>query len=125
MTNRRRYLGQAGEALVAGRLRAAGWHVRETNWRCQDGEIDIVALDGLDLVIVEVRTRGRATMGLPEESIGPRKRARLARLAQRYVFETGWEGPCRVDVFTVRLWPDRARPPEVTHYRNAVSGEWA
>ena len=124
MTTARSRLGREGEELVARRLAAAGWGIEARNWRCAEGEVDIVARDGPCLVIVEVRTRSGERMGGPEESIGPRKRARLAALANRYVYEADWSGPCRVDVVTVVLSPDGAAP-RVRHYRNAVSGEWA
>lgn len=109
---------------MARRLAQRGWTIHHTNWRCSSGEIDIVAQDGDCLVVVEVRTRMGARMGTPEDSVGAAKRSRLARLATRYCYETGWTGPCRVDVVAVAVGPD-GRPTRVTHYRNAVSGAWA
>ena len=123
MTRSRASLGRRGEAIVAARLAAAGWHIVATNWRCPEGEIDVVARDGACLVIVEVRTRASTRMGTPEESVGPAKRVRLARLANRYAYETGWSGAYRIDVFAVTLSADGT--PRVIHHRNAVSGDWA
>lgn len=117
-------LGRRGEAWVGRRLAGAGWRLLETNWRRAEGEIDIVAIEGDVLVLVEVRTRASRSMGTAEESVGPRKCARLARLARRYVYEAGWAGPVRVDVVTVFVPADGARPV-MRHYRNAVTGEWA
>ena len=50
-------LGRRGEELAAGYLEAQGMRIVDRNWRCPEGEIDIVALDGDALVIAEVKTR--------------------------------------------------------------------
>ena len=65
----RRSLGQRGEALAADYLRRMGYQVLATNFRCQWGEVDIVAMDGSTLVFVEVRTRRGASFGTPQESL--------------------------------------------------------
>lgn len=57
----------------------------ETNYRCRWGEVDIVAMDGDELVFVEVRTRSGGQFGTPEESITPSKRQRLVATAQYYL----------------------------------------
>lgn len=72
--------GRAGEERAAEYLRALGYEVRDRNWRCPDGEIDIVAVRGADLVVVEVKTRRTALFGHPFEAVDRRKRDRLWRL---------------------------------------------
>jgi putative endonuclease len=74
-------LGRRGEAIAAGYLADAGMRVVERNWRCQQGEIDLIARDGEELVFVEVKTRSSTSFGHPLEAITPRKLARLRRLA--------------------------------------------
>jgi len=72
--------GDAAEALVATQLTAAGWTVLGRHVRVSRAEIDLVAVDPgppRELVAIEVRWRGRRDFGLPEETIGHRKRARL------------------------------------------------
>jgi putative endonuclease len=73
-------LGRAGEDRAALHLTAAGMRVVDRNWRCPGGEIDIVALDGPDLVIVEVKTRTSLAFGDPLSAVDDRKHARLWRL---------------------------------------------
>ena len=56
-------LGRRGEELAAGYLESLGMPIVERNWRCAEGEIDIVALDGDALVIAEVKTRRSSATG--------------------------------------------------------------
>jgi putative endonuclease len=102
-------------------VESLGWRVRDTNWRCRIGEIDIVAEDAGCLVFVEVRTRRGERFGSPEESVGYAKRLRLRRLGAAYVQQARWHGPWRIDVVAIRLGPgdDAVR---IAHYRNAVEG---
>jgi len=74
-------LGRRGEAIAARHLLASGMVIVDRNWRCPQGELDLVARDGRQLVFVEVKTRAGLGFGHPLESITPRKLARLRRLA--------------------------------------------
>jgi putative endonuclease len=83
--NAKGLLGQQGEQLAADFLAEAGLEVLDSNWRCQHGEIDIVARDGEALVICEVKTRSGVRFGTPLEAITRQKAARLRRLAVAWV----------------------------------------
>src|SRR5215469_2885511 len=83
--NAKDLLGQQGEQLAAGFLTEAGLEILDSNWRCQHGEIDIVARDGEALVICEVKTRSGVRFGTPLEAITRQKAARLRRLAVAWV----------------------------------------
>lgn len=74
-------LGRWGEDHAAVFLTGAGYTIVERNWRCAQGEIDIVAMDGNDTVFVEVKTRSGLRFGHPLEAITPAKLSRLRRLA--------------------------------------------
>jgi putative endonuclease len=74
-------VGAYGERLAARYLVASGMQILDRNWRCDQGEIDIVALDGECLVIVEVKTRRTLAFGAPVEAVTAVKAARLWRLA--------------------------------------------
>ena len=117
----RRGLGALGEELAARRLAAAGYDIVTRNWRCQAGELDLVARQGDCLVLVEVRTRRGKALGPPEESITPAKQTRLAALAEAYVQAVDWPGGWRIDVVAVELGRD-GRLLRVDHYENAVTG---
>jgi putative endonuclease len=110
----RRAVGKNGEDLAAEHLRRKGYKILERNWRNGAGELDIVARHRDELVFVEVRTIDRALFGLPEESVGPAKQRKLARLATAYVQHTKHEGEWRIDVVAI----DR---DGIRHIENAVS----
>lgn len=99
---RRHALGAAGEDLAAAHLESAGMRVVARNWRAAQedvrGELDLVALDGQTLVLVEVKTR---TSGPAVLAVGWDKRRRLRRLAGLYLAANPHHGPVRGDVVTV------------------------
>lgn len=103
MKGARKKLGQRGEELAAAYLEKRGYVVRERNWRCPAGEIDIVAEDGDCLVFVEVRTRRGRKYGTPEESVTPSKQTKLVEVAQTYLQEHSWDGDWRIDVVAVEM----------------------
>jgi putative endonuclease len=80
-------LGQHGEDLAAEYLVAQGYRILERNWRCNAGEIDILAVDGEALVVCEVKTRRTTLYGSPLEAVTGRKARRLRGLAARWLAE--------------------------------------
>jgi putative endonuclease len=95
-------LGRFGEDLAARHLEADGFVVLERNWRCDLGEVDIVARDGSVLVVCEVKTRSSLRHGSPFEAVTERKLHRLERLGMRWAHERGVRpAEMRVDVVSV------------------------
>lgn len=75
-------LGRWGEQLAADYLAKQGLAILARNWRCSEGELDIVATDGDDTVVIcEVKTRSHTAFGTPLEAVTQGKRRRLRRLA--------------------------------------------
>jgi putative endonuclease len=102
----RKELGDWGERLAADYLRRQGYVIRETNFRCPLGEIDIVAEKGEHLVFVEVRTRRGRNFGTPEESVTSVKAERLIDLAHTYLQSHDNLPPFwRIDFVAVELTP--------------------
>ncbi|QGQ19672.1 YraN family protein [Cellulomonas sp. JZ18] len=102
-------VGRYGEDVAARFVTEAGWRVLDRNWRCPEGELDIVALDGDELVAIEVKTRRSARYGHPAEAVTARKLARLRRLTAAWL--RAHDAPVRsvrVDVVAVTL-PARGR----------------
>jgi putative endonuclease len=104
MTDKRKALGNRGEWLAAQRLESLGYTIRERNWRCPVGELDIVAEKDGALIFVEVRTRHGDKFGTPEESIDKRKQAKLLETAQTYLEEhREEERNWRIDVVAIEI----------------------
>jgi putative endonuclease len=117
----RQGLGRRGEELAAECLTGKGYEVLVRNWRCEAGELDLVARDDDCLAFVEVRTRRGRAMGLPEESITPAKQARLITLAEAYIQAEDWRGDWRLDVVAIEM-DERGRLLRIDHYENAITG---
>ncbi|HLI36080.1 MAG TPA: YraN family protein [Streptosporangiaceae bacterium] len=109
-------LGRSGEQAAAGYLEASGFRILDRNWRCADGEIDIVAVERHALVICEVKTRSGARYGTPFEAVSRAKLARLRRLAVRWLNAHGvLFDQVRIDV--VGLTPDGSGGYTIEHVR--------
>jgi putative endonuclease len=114
----RQALGRWGEDLAVRHLEAEGLEVVARNWRCREGELDIVMRDTGLLVFVEVKTRSSLLFGPPAEAVTPGKAARIRRLAQRWLVETRppYAPELRFDVISVLR---TSGLPEVLHLRAA------
>ncbi|WP_341957313.1 YraN family protein [Microbacterium sp. LWH13-1.2] len=77
-------LGRAGEEQAVRYLRTLGYEILDRNWRCTQGEIDIVASHGSHLAVVEVKTRRSDSYGHPFEAVDARKLRRLWQLAHAW-----------------------------------------
>ncbi|MDP6349137.1 MAG: YraN family protein [Chloroflexota bacterium] len=78
-------IGRYGEDLAAKELHRRGYRIRERNFRCSVGEIDIVAEDGDEIVIVEIKTRSAGAHADPQDSLTPAKARRLIQLGRAYL----------------------------------------
>lgn len=112
--------GQQGERIAQHHLEQYGYTIITTNWRCQFGEVDIVAANGETLVFVEVRTRRSTSSEDALASITPKKRDRMVKAAYAYLTahdlpqDTLW----RIDVIAVAL---RSRQqPVIDHVEDAL-----
>jgi putative endonuclease len=114
MSTRRK--GRRGEALAEAVLEKSGYTIIERNWRCAEGELDLVAFHRGELVFIEVRARAAGT-DTALESITPRKRAKLSLLALTYIVDHQLDKPSyRIDVVAVNLTGN----PSVEIIENAV-----
>ncbi|PJJ63594.1 YraN family protein [Compostimonas suwonensis] len=102
-------LGRRGEELAGEYLAERGYTIRDRNWRCALGEIDIVAERAGVTVVVEVKTRTSVDFGHPFAAITPVKVARLRRLAAAWCDAHGGPRPLRVDAVAI-VAPRNARP---------------
>ena len=82
-------LGRDGEQAAVNYLEGCGFRILDRNWRCAEGEIDIVAVERRTFVVCEVKTRSGTRYGTPLEAVGRAKRARLRKLAVRWLTAHG------------------------------------
>lgn len=89
-------LGRHGETLAARWYEQRGYTVLERNWRCGEGELDLVLCNDDLIVICEVKTRSSTRFGSPFEAVDARKQLRLRRLAARWLRERAPFRPAQV-----------------------------
>ncbi|HWD55708.1 MAG TPA: YraN family protein [Acidimicrobiales bacterium] len=94
MSNRRIALGHRGEDWAAAWYEENGYSILARNWRCAQGEIDLLCTQlnpagCVTLVICEVKARTSNTRGHPLEAVTPAKQQRLRRLATAYLASQG------------------------------------
>lgn len=111
-------LGRRGEDVAAAYLVDRGLILLSRNWRCRDGELDLVVTDGETLIFCEVKTRATAEFGDPSDYVTPEKILRIRRATRAWLRRYP-PGSCdvRFDVLAV-LWPPDGEP-EIRHLRGA------
>ena len=116
--------GNQGESAVVSYLLSRGYDIAERNYRCKQGEIDIIArpYSGC-LVFVEVKTRSGNQCGSPIEAVTRSKRLKIVRTAQHYLIENNLYDA--IDVrFDIAEVFDEFEPPQINYVENAfISGE--
>jgi putative endonuclease len=120
---RRRRFGDFGERVAASHLEAKGYEILERNWSVREGEIDLIASRGRDLVFVEVRSRRGGTYGKPEESISGRKASHVRAAVAAYMQEHPEAPPnIRIDAVVIEL-DAKGRVMRVEQIENAIEDE--
>ena len=99
----RRQTGTAYERRAGEYLKEQGYELIGYNFRCRQGEIDIIARDGRYLVFVEVKYRADSTVGNPFEAVTSAKQRTISKVASYYCLTHGYgtSTPCRFDVAAV------------------------
>lgn len=119
-TENTRAAGKRYEEQAAEYLAELGYRIREKNFRCRMGEIDLIAEDPGSgrptIVFTEVKYRTSPDIaGGPLAAVGMRKQKTISRVAQFYLMRNGLPEigtPCRFDVIAIT-------PEGITHIRDA------
>ena len=120
----RQEVGRLGEKLAQRFLKRRGYRVRETNFHCRGGEIDVVAQQRDCLVFIEVRTKSSLDFGTPEESITRAKKEKLIASALTYI-DTHQNLPpsWRIDVVAIEIdYKGKAKRIEIIE--NAIEQQY-
>jgi putative endonuclease len=108
MTFQRKEIGRRGEDIAAQYLVSKGMELIARNWSTKFGELDIVAHDGLQLIIVEVRTTTSTQFGFGFQSVQYRKQQQVRKLALQFISKQKLQHlPIRFDVISVLLSKER------------------
>ena len=106
-------LGKWGEEIAAAYLRDKGFVIVERNWHSQHRDLDIVAIDGSEMVFVEVKARSSEMFAYPDQTITPKKRLNLQQSINHYVKSHHITQRFRIDIITVI--GNIGQPPRIDH----------
>lgn len=109
-------LGKRGEALAIEHLKSIGYEILEVNWISNHLEIDIIARDGNELVIVEVKSRGTDSYEHPSEAVSNKKIRFLINAAEAYIQEKDIDIDTRFDVVSIIFYKGGF---ELEHFKDA------
>ena len=108
--------GKLGEELAVNYLIEKGYEILERNWRNIHKEIDIIARDGKDLVVVEVKTRQNDENGEPDMAVTRKKQTRLISAANAYLFQNSLDINTRFDIISIIM---KDNSPVINHIEDA------
>ncbi|MBL8816192.1 MAG: YraN family protein [Planctomyces sp.] len=115
----RRWLGNRGEAASAEFLESLGYRIIARQFRTIHGEVDLIALDGVTVVFIEVKTRSSQHKGQPFEAVNAVKQRKLTLAALVWLTQNRrLNQSVRFDVLSL-IWTEGAAKPEIQHFRNA------
>ena len=114
-------LGKQGEEIAAQYLIEKGYESVERNWRNSHKEIDIIAKDGVELVIVEVKTRQSDDFGEPDIAVTRQKQSRLIYAANAYLFRHNLDVDTRFDIISIVM---KDGNPIIDHIEDAFLPHW-
>ena len=109
-------LGKRGEELAVQYLAEKGYEILERNWRNKHKEVDIIAKDSKELVIVEVKTRQTDEYGEPDIAVTKQKQRLLISAANAYIFEHAMDVDTRFDIISI-IFKDGK--PVINHIEDA------
>lgn len=111
-SDHRQSVGRRGESLAAAFLQTKGFKIRERNWRCRFGEIDLIVERNGEVRFVEVKTRETTMFGYPEESITRTKRLHMSRAIEVWLAKSP-HPPTSFQADAVVILVERGKAPDI------------
>ena len=97
-------LGKLGEDIATNYLKQNGYIILDRNFECRQGEIDIIAKDGKEVVFIEVKTRTSTKFGFPSEAVNKIKQKHMIKTIEYYLFNRNLSDEfIRIDVIEVYI----------------------
>jgi putative endonuclease len=116
-----REIGSAAEQIARSYLISKGYRILAANWYCGHLELDIIAADKEELVIVEVKSRQGEPFSHPTEAVSAKKIRQVIEAAETYIQLNNWEKDTRFDLITVIF--NGPAEFELEHYEDAFNAE--
>ena len=102
--NKKQEIGKLGENLATKYLKQNKYVILDRNFRCKQGEIDIIAIDSKQIIFVEVKTRTNLSYGNPSEAVHKLKRLHMKKVAKYYLYINNiTKIPIRFDVIEIYI----------------------
>jgi putative endonuclease len=118
LQNKNQHVGKTGEAAAQKYLLKENYRILEINFRCRQGEIDIIAQEGEYLVFIEVKTRTSNLFGSPAEAVHFKKQQQICKAALNYLsLKNLHDCDMRFDV--VAITSNASISPEIKLFKNA------
>lgn len=110
-------IGAKGEQIATDFLRNKGYVILQRNWRSGKKELDLVAMQGDTVVVVETKTRTNFNFGFPEESVTKKKQQFLKVAAAAFMESNPQYINLRFDIISILMEGERVR--EIIHFEEA------
>ncbi len=110
-------IGKKGELLAEKHLNQLGYIILERNWIFRHKELDIIALDRNELVIVEVKTRSEPNLDFPDLAVNRKKKRNIVSAANAYVRYNQISQDVRFDIIWILI--DKRGKATIDHFRDA------
>ncbi len=101
----KREIGVSSEALACDYIASQGGIIAARNFSCKQGEVDIIARDGIYLCFIEVKYRKDGSYGLPEEAVSFAKQKKICKVSKFYLYSKykSFDIPIRYDVLAISV----------------------
>lgn len=110
--------GKSGEEIASDYLKQKGYTILERNFRCKQGEIDIIAMEKEEIVFIEVKTRRNRLYGLASEAVNKQKKKHLINSIRYYMHIRNLQNDfIRIDVIEIYI---KDRKIQINHIKQAI-----
>lgn len=111
-------IGKSGEEIATKYLAKKGYKIMERNFRCNQGEIDIIAMDGEEIVFIEVKTRRNKNYGLASEAVNKQKKKHLIKTIKYYIYIKNLEYEfIRIDIIEIYI---KSKKAYINHIKQVI-----